>query len=123
MLWRGGIYYDQARQYIHQHFEIARRAVKENKMYRRELPDKSFSMDGFEFGDDLTLYIHADDSDGSTMYWDEFDRPELAVEAALEWVAKGEVNGEKVEIQEERNAYRCFSLQEAIKRYGVPQPS
>ena len=32
--------------------------VKENKMYRRELPGKTFSMDGFEFGDDLTLYIH-----------------------------------------------------------------
>ena len=78
-------------------------------------------MDGFDFGDDLTLYFHADGADCSERYWDEFDRPELAVEAALEWVAKSEADRETVEHQEERNAYRYFSIDEAIERYGIRQ--
>ena len=122
-IWRESPYYDNAREIIQRHFQEERRSALGHIAYRRELPDKSFSMDGFEFGDDLTFYIHADGADGSQMYWDEFDRPERAVEAALAWVAKGEVEGDTVEIQEERNAYRHFSLQEAIERYGVEAPA
>ena len=121
ILWRGSLYYDAARGYIQKHFEIARRAVKENKLYRRELPDKTFMLDSFEMGDDLRFYLHADGANGDLMYHDEFDRPEEAVAGARELVASGEANHETVEIEEERNAMLRLSLDEAIARYGVKE--
>ena len=121
MLWRGSLYYDAAREYIQQHFQVARRTKPKPKMYQRELPDKTFLLDQFEMGDDLRFYLHADGAKGDLMYHDEFDRPEEVLASALELVAKGEANRETVEIEEERNAILRLSLDEAIARYGVKE--
>ena len=123
MIWRGSLYYDQTRQYVQQHFSIARRTKKTPTMYNREMPDKTFMLDSFEMGDDLRFYLHADGANGDLMYHDEFDRPEEAVAGARQLVASGEAKAETVEIEEERNAMLRLSLDEAIERYGAKEPA
>ena len=117
------LYYAQVLPYVQQRFELDRLSGQAMKVYRRELPDKSFMLDQFETGDDLRFFLHADGSNDELIYHGECDRPAEAVAAAREWVAKYEAKRETVEIEEERNAILRLNLDEAAARYGVLEPA
>ena len=101
MIWRGSIYYDAAREYIHKHFEIARRAVKENKMYRRELPAKPLTLDDYDFGDDNEWCIY-----GRKTWTECSDGADALAGGPQTDRRRGEVVGEGIEIVEHWNVTR-----------------
>ena len=113
MLWRGSLYYAAARQYIHKHFEIARRAVKENKLYRRELPDKPRTLDDYDFGDDNEWFINSDTS------WTECSDGADALAEAQKMIA----SGDDIDIVEGWRVTRTWELPELIDQYGEKEPA
>ena len=114
MLWRGSIYYDQTREYVQQHFEIARRAVKENKLYRRELPKgRPMSFDDWDFVS-LDFYL---DIEGMC-FWEEHDSGEDALARAQALIASGAYKAEDIEVRQDLKITHCMSVEDAIDQYG-----
>ncbi|MCY3864233.1 MAG: hypothetical protein OXG68_02230 [Chloroflexi bacterium] len=119
MIWRGSIYYAAAREFIQQHFEVVRRAVKENKMYRRELSkSKPMSFDDWDFvGIDFYLDVEG------MAFWEEHDSGEDALARAQALIASGEYKADDIEVREDLKITRCLSIEEAIDQYGEIQPA
>ena len=119
MLWRGSLYYDQAREYIQQNFALARRTKAPNKMYRRDLPKgRPMSFDDWDFVN-LDFYL---DVDGVT-FWEEHDSGEDALIRAQQLIASGKYRAEEIEVREDMKITRGMSIEEAIDQYGEKQPA
>jgi len=119
MILRGSLYYDAAREFIQQHFEVVRRAVKENKRYRRELPTgKPMSFDDWDFVG-LDFYLDVE----GMCFWQEHDSGEDALARAQQRIAAGKHRADDIKVREDLKITRCRSIEDAIDRYGEKEPA